>query len=80
MNFKTFILSFIVAYILISLPAIFGIGHVIDWVQQATFLQKFFGYIKEGLTNHYLIKIVISIIGSVIIGQFLSKRKANNNK
>lgn len=80
MNFKTFILSFILVYILISLPAMFGSGYVIDWVQEATFLQKFFGYVKEGLTNHYLMKIVISIIASVIIGQFPSKRIGNDKK
>ena len=74
MNIKTFILGFIVIYILISLPAILGIGYVIDWVPEATVLQKFKGYVIEGLTNNYLIKIVISIIVSVIFTLFLQKR------
>ena len=74
MNIKTFIIGFIVIYILISLPAILGIGYVIDWVPEATFLQKFKGYVIEGLTNNYLIKIVISIIVGVIFSLFLQKR------
>ena len=80
MDNKTFILSFIVVYILISLPTILGIGYVIDWVPEATLLQKFKGYVIEGLTNNYLIKIVISVIVSVIFSLFLSKRKANKSK
>ena len=74
MNIKTFILGFIVIYILISLPAILGIGYVIDWVSEATVLQKFKGYVIEGLTNNYFIKMVISIIVSVIFTLFLQKR------
>ncbi|AWE07326.1 hypothetical protein DCE79_08025 [Lysinibacillus sp. 2017] len=74
MNIKTVIISFIVIYILVSLPAILGIGYVIDWVPEATFLQKFKGYVIEGFTNNYLFKIVISIIVSVIFSFFLQKR------
>lgn len=74
MNIKTVISGFIVIYILISLPAILGIGYVIDWVQEATFLQKFKRYVIEGLTNNYLIKIVISIIVSIIFSLVLQKR------
>lgn len=74
MNIKTFLLCFIGIYILISLPAILGIGYVIDWVPEATFLQKLKGYVIEGFTNDYLIKIVISIIVSVIFSLFLQKR------
>jgi len=71
---KTFILGWIVVYILISLPAMLGIGYVIDWVPDATFLQKLKGYVVEGLTNNYLIKIIISIIVSAILSLFLQKR------
>ena len=56
-NMKTFILSFIVVYVLISLPVMLGFGYVIDWHPEATFLQKFNGYVMEGLTNNYLMKI-----------------------
>ena len=79
MNIKTFLLGFIVIYILISLPAMLGIGYVIDWVPEATFLQKFKGYVIEGFTNNYLIKIVISIIVGVIFSLFLPKRNVKLN-
>lgn len=76
MNRKTFFLSFIVTYILISLPAMFGIGYVIDWVPEATFIQKFKGYIIEGFINNYLIKLVVSLIVGIIFGLlFLPKRE-----
>lgn len=74
MGIKTFLLSFIVIYILISLPTMLGIGYVIDWVPEATELQKFKGYVIEGLTNNYVIKIVISIIVGAIFSFFLQKR------
>lgn len=79
-NIKTFILSFIVVYILISLSAMLGMGSVIDWVPEVTFLQKFTGSVIEGLTNNYLMKIVISVLVSVIFCLFLPKRKANKSK
>lgn len=79
MNIKTFLLGFIVIYILISLPAMLGIEYVIDWVPEATFLQKFKGYVVEGFTNNYLIKIVISIIVGVIFSLFLPKRNVKLN-
>ncbi|MBD8036729.1 hypothetical protein H9635_08240 [Solibacillus sp. A46] len=68
---KTFLLSFIVIYILISLPTMLGIGYVIDWMPEATELQKFKGYVMEGLTNNFLIKIVISITISAMFSFFL---------
>ena len=75
MNSKTFILSFIVLYVFISLPTMLGIVYVIDWVPEATFTQKFLGYVWEGLTNNYLMKIVISIIGGATFSLILTKRK-----
>ncbi len=56
---------------MISLPTMLGIGYVIDWVPETTELQKFKGYVMEGLTNNYLIKIVISIIIGAIFSFFL---------
>lgn len=73
MNIKTFLLGFIVIYILISLPAMLGIGYVIDWMPEATELQKFKGYVIDGFTNNYLIKIVLSTIVSAIFSLFLQK-------
>ena len=76
-NMKTFILSFIAVYIIISIPMMLGFGYVIDWDSEATFLQKFIGYVIEGLTNNYLIKIVISLIVGAIVSLLLSNRKVN---
>jgi len=76
-NSKTFILSFIVVYLLISLPVMLGFGYVIDWDPEATVLQKFNGYVMEGLTNNYLMKIIISLIVGAIVSLLLSNRKEN---
>lgn len=80
MNIKMFIFGFIVVYLLISLPTMLGIGYVIDWIPETTLLQKFKGYVVEGLTSNYLIKMVISVIFGVIFSLFISKRKANKSK
>ena len=79
-NVRTLVAGFIVVYLLISLPAMFGIGYVIDWAPEVSFLQKVQGYVMEGLANNYLIKSIISIIVSVIFSLFLSKYKANQGK
>ena len=76
-NSKAFILSFIVVYLLISIPVMLGFGYVIDWDPEATFLQKFIGYVKEGLTNNYLMKIGVSLIVGAIVSLLLSNRKVN---
>lgn len=76
MSIKPFIPSLIIIYFLLSLPAVFGIGYVIDWAPEVTFLQKFSGYVIEGITNNYLIKLVISIFAGIIFSLFLSNRKA----
>ncbi|MEK4700030.1 hypothetical protein MKX47_10570 [Solibacillus sp. FSL R7-0668] len=80
MKIKTFILGVIFVYLLISLPTMLGIGYVIDWVSEATLLQKFKEYVIKGLTNNDLIKILISIISSAILSLILFKRKANTSK
>ena len=74
LGIKTFLLSSIVIYIMISLPTMLGIGYVIDWMPEATELQKFKGYVMEGLTNNYVIKIVISIIIGAISSFFIQNR------
>ncbi len=73
---KTLVTGFIIAYLLLSLPAMFGIGVMIDWIPEATFSQKVKGYVVEGFTNNYLIKIVVSIFASVLCSFFLSIYKA----
>ena len=76
MKIKALVTGFIVVYLLLSLPAMFGMGVVIDWIPEATFLQKVQGYMVEGFTNNYLIKIVVSIFASVLFSFFLSTYKA----
>lgn len=71
-----FIVGFSVVYILMSLPAMLGLGYVIDWVPEATVLQKITGYVVEGLINNYIIKLVVSLIVGVIYSIFrLQKNK-----
>ncbi|MDQ0233198.1 hypothetical protein [Metabacillus malikii] len=72
MNIKRFFLGFIVIYILISLPSMFGIGYVIDWVPEATFYQKIKGYVIGGLENNYLVKIISSAIVGIIFSLIIA--------
>ncbi|EDL66708.1 hypothetical protein [Bacillus sp. SG-1] len=58
------IIVFFLVYLLLSLPAMFSFGYVIDWVPEATLLQKFKGYVVEGLVQYFLLKVVISIIAA----------------
>ena len=76
MNFKIFLLSFILIYLLLSLPAFFGIGYVIDWVPEATLGQKFNGYVIEGLGNQFLLKSLCAVIASLVLSRLLFKRTA----
>ena len=70
-NVKRFAIVFICTYALISLPAILGFGYVIDWVDDATILQRLKGYVAGGLAENYIIKLVISGIVAVVINYFL---------
>ena len=62
---------------MISIPTMLGFGYVIDWDPESTVLQKFNGYVMEGLTNNYLMKIIISLIVGAIVSLLLSNRKEN---
>jgi len=75
MNIKALILTFIFVYVLISLPAILGIGYVIDWVPEATLFQKFKGYVIDGLLNNFLMKTVIACIGGIVVNFVISMRR-----
>ncbi|WP_214769393.1 hypothetical protein [Exiguobacterium sp. s133] len=77
MKIKTFLLSFIIVYLVLSLPALFGIGFVIDWVPEATLLQKINGYVLIGLTDNYLFKFVIAGLISIVLQLVISKRQRN---
>ncbi|MCK2157447.1 hypothetical protein [Exiguobacterium sp. 17-1] len=76
MNFKIFLLSFILIYLLLSLPSFFGIGYVIDWVPEATLGQKFNGYVIEGLGNQFLLKSLCAVIASMVLSLLMSNRTA----
>lgn len=80
MKIKTFFLSFISVYLLLSFPAFLGIGSVIDWVPEATFAQKFNGIMMEGLTRHALIKSILAAIISLSINLFFTKHKARKRR
>lgn len=67
MNLKMLLITFVVAYVLISLPALFGIGYVIDWVPEATLFQKFKGYFIDGLLMNFLVKLIIASVAAVVV-------------
>jgi len=75
MNLKVLLITFVVAYVLISLPAIFGIGFVIDWVPEATLFQKVKGYLADGLFGHVLIKIGIAVVAVFVFHFILTARR-----
>ncbi|WP_214801460.1 hypothetical protein [Exiguobacterium sp. ERU656] len=77
MNIKMLILVFLIVYLALSLPALFGIGFVIDWVPEATLLQKINGYVLIGLTDNYLFKFVIAGLISIVLQLVMSKRQRN---
>lgn len=76
-NYKAFLLCFIIVYILLS--AMLGPGIYTSWVPEATFLQKYKAYVFEHLTTNFHIKTVISIIISVIFCLMVSKLKAKKS-
>lgn len=78
MNLKAFLITFVFVYVLISLPAILGIGYVIDWVTEATLFQKFKGYVMDGLLNSFLTKTVIACIVGIVVSLVISKRRHQN--
>ncbi len=70
---------FIMIYVVISLPAMLGIGYVIDWIPDASLSQKLKGYVIEGLTNGFQLKVAISAIASLMLIFLLSRRRANQS-
>lgn len=75
MNLKAFFITFVLVYIAISLPAIVGIGYVIDWIPEATWYQKLKGYVMDGLQNHFLIKTIIASIAGIVVSVVITKRR-----
>lgn len=78
-NTKSFMLVFVSVYLLMSLPAMLGIGYVIDWIPEASLSQQLRGYVIEGLTNGFQLKIAISAIASLVLITLLSRRRANQS-
>ncbi|WP_404430732.1 hypothetical protein [Sutcliffiella horikoshii] len=74
MSWKLFFIIPFIVYIVLSLPGIFGVGYVIDWVPEATIFQKVKGYVREGLTANSLLKLSIAIIVGATASLFRSKR------
>lgn len=70
---------FIMIYVVISLPAMLGIGYVIDWIPDASLSQKLKGYVIEGLTNGFQLKVAISAIANLMLIFLLSRRRANQS-
>lgn len=76
-EYKIFGISFVFTYILLSLPAMLGITVVIDWLPEATMLQKFKGYVVDGLIAKGMMKVMVSGIVGVVLGflLFLKRKK-----
>lgn len=77
MKIKMLMFIFLVVYLILSLPALFGIGLVIDWVPEATLLQKINGYVLIGLTDNYVFKCVMAGLISIVLQLVMSKRQRN---
>lgn len=75
MKIKMLVLVFLVVYLILSLPALLGIGIVIDWVPEATLLQKINGYVLVGLTDNYVFKCVMAGLISIVLQLVMSKRQ-----
>ncbi|QFT87596.1 hypothetical protein FIU87_02940 [Bacillus sp. THAF10] len=75
---KLYLITFISVYILISLPAMFGFGFVIDWDPEATLYQKVKGYVTEGLFSYVLFKIVIANVVAILVSLGVSKRRQHS--
>ena len=72
---KKLIGTIVTVYIVLSLPALLGSGRVIDWVPDATLMQIIHVTVVEALSEDYIMKFLISISVSILIGIFLRKRK-----
>lgn len=67
MKIKAFILTFIIIYLLLSLPVTLGFGWSVDWVQGATFFQKMKVHVGEGLFRYWLPKALIAGVAGFLI-------------
>ncbi|MFE8702924.1 hypothetical protein ACFYKX_20155 [Cytobacillus sp. FJAT-54145] len=75
---KRFVLTFLIVYLLTSIPTILGFGYVIDWAVEATVFQKVKVYIVNGLVENFPVKIIIAaIVGFGVILRSKSKGLTN---
>ncbi|WP_226682991.1 hypothetical protein [Sutcliffiella horikoshii] len=74
MSWKRFFITTITAYIVLSLPGIFSVGYVIDWVPGTTIFQKAKGYVVEGLIAYFLLKIPFAILVGLLASTYRRKR------
>lgn len=66
-NLKSFLITFVYVYALVSLAIALGIGYLTDYVPESTIFQKFKVLLIDVLLDNFLIKVVIaSIVGIVI--------------
>ena len=75
MKIKTFLCGFLIVYILLSLPAMLGIGVAIDWLPEASFLQKVKVDVIAGLKEHFIVKMIISVIAGPVLSFLLFVRR-----
>ncbi|MFS0673688.1 hypothetical protein [Ornithinibacillus sp. 179-J 7C1 HS] len=75
MNLKAFWVSFVIAFLLMSLPSLFGIGYVIDWTPEATLFQKFTGYVAEVFFNNFPIKLILASLVGIIVSFVIARKR-----
>lgn len=71
---KWFIKIFITTYLLVCLPDLLGLNYVIDWLPEATIVQKIKGYLIGGLFYNFVYKFFIAIIvptGALLVSKLL---------
>ncbi|WP_245827570.1 hypothetical protein [Paenisporosarcina indica] len=73
MNLKSFLITFVFVYTLISLAIALGIGYSQDYVPDATLFQKFKVHIIDVPLDNFLIKVVIACIMGIVVGLVISK-------
>ncbi|GKV70214.1 hypothetical protein NCCP2716_27120 [Sporosarcina sp. NCCP-2716] len=68
---------FAAAYLLMSIPAMLGVGQVIDWVPEATVFQKVSGTFVSALTDHVALKLTASAVLALLVS-WRWKRRARS--
>lgn len=61
-----FILSAAAVYVVLSLPAMLGIGNVICFAQEVTWVQEVVFYSIDGLSGNFLLKLPLSLLAGIV--------------